>query len=89
MPEKKIPTRMCAGCFARKAKKEFIRIVRGPGGDISIDHTGKQDGRGVYLCPDAVCLKKAQKSRRIARNLNCVIPDEVYDILAAEVTADG
>lgn len=88
MEQKKIPERQCLGCNEHKPKKEMLRVVRSPEGVISLDFTGKKSGRGAYLCRDVNCLKKARKSRRIDRSLDCVIPDEVYDKLEGEMT-DG
>ena len=76
---KKIPMRQCLGCNEHRPKKEMLRVVRGPEGDISLDFTGKKSGRGAYICPKASCLKKARKSRRIENALECSIPTEVYD----------
>ena len=69
-----------------KAKKELVRIVRAPDGEISVDLTGKKSGRGAYICHDVRCLKKARKSRRIDRSLECQIPDEVYDLMESELS---
>ena len=82
---RKIPVRMCSGCGERKLKKELIRVVRSPEGDISLDSTGKKSGRGAYLCPVADCLRKARKSRRLERSFSCQIPDEVYAGLEEEL----
>ena len=76
--QKKIPMRQCLGCREMKPKKELIRVVRSPEGDISIDFRGKSPGRGAYLCPDSQCLKKAMKSRALERALNTSIPDGIY-----------
>ena len=62
---KKIPQRMCLGCQERKNKRELIRIVRSPEGEISIDPTGKKSGRGAYICNDLACLNKVIKSKRL------------------------
>ena len=62
MTPKKIPLRRCAGCGEQKEKRALIRVVRTPEGEIKLDSTGKANGRGVYLCPDASCLKKARKA---------------------------
>lgn len=78
---KKVPLRRCAGCNEQKSKKEFVRVVRTPEGNIILDETGKANGRGVYLCPSKACLQKARKAKRLERNLNVPIPDEIYDLL--------
>ena len=82
---KKIPQRQCLGCNEHKPKKELLRVVRSPEGEISLDFTGKKSGRGAYICHDVRCLKKARKSKRIERSLECQIPDEVYDLMESEL----
>ena len=82
---KKIPIRKCVGCGEGKQKKELIRIVRNKEGEISLDLTGKANGRGVYICKNVKCLEKAQKTKRISRALNAEIPDEIYDTLQKEL----
>ena len=82
---KKIPMRQCLGCAEHKPKSELLRVVLSPDGEVSLDFTGKRSGRGAYICKDAKCLKKAQKSRRIDKSLDTEIPDEVYERLAAEL----
>lgn len=79
MQQKKIPMRKCIGCNESKSKKELVRIVRSPEGDICLDTTGKKNGRGAYICNDAECLRKARKSRRLERIFECSVPDTVYD----------
>lgn len=76
---KKIPMRQCLGCNEHLPKRELIRVVRTPEGEVVADLTGKKNGRGAYLCPRAACLRKAQKSKRLERALECSIPDAVYD----------
>lgn len=78
---KKLPTRTCIGCGEQKLKKELIRIVKNKEGKISIDKTGKYEGRGAYICDDAECLNKAIKSKRLEKNFEMKIPDEIYEEL--------
>ncbi len=85
MQVKRVPLRMCAGCGEMKPKKELVRVVKPPEGEISIDLTGKKAGRGAYVCPSPECLKKARKNRRIERSFQCRIPDEIYDAMEAEL----
>ena len=85
--QKKIPQRQCMGCRERKAKKELIRVVRSPEGQIGLDFGGKANGRGAYLCPNPECLKKAQRAKSLERSLDAPIPQEVYDRLAKEMEA--
>ena len=67
MAQKKIPARQCIGCLTSRPKKELVRVVRAPSGEISIDPVGKKPGRGAYLCPDAACLAKAKKKKALER----------------------
>ena len=85
--QKKIPMRQCLGCREMKAKKELIRVVRSPEGEISLDFRGKANGRGAYLCPDPACLKKAIKARALERAFSAQIPDEVYEALERQMEA--
>ena len=85
--QKKIPQRQCMGCRERKPKKEMIRVVRGTDGTVSLDFSGKMNGRGAYICPNLECLKKVQKSKALERSLEVPIPDEVYARLQKEMEA--
>lgn len=76
---------MCVGCREHKPKKELIRIVKSPEGDISVDVTGKKPGRGAYICRNENCLRKAQKTKQLERALECSMDQEVFDILANEI----
>ena len=83
--QKKIPQRQCMGCRERKNKRDMIRVVRGTDGSVSLDFSGKLNGRGAYVCPDEECLKKARKSKALERSLEVPIPEEVYDRLEKEM----
>lgn len=85
MQNKRVPMRMCTGCNEHKPKKELVRVVRSPEGEISLDLTGKKSGRGAYVCNNIDCLKKARKSKRIERAFSCEIPEAVYDRLEEEM----
>ena len=90
MKQRKLPLRMCSGCGERKEKRELVRVVRSPEGEVSMDATGKKSGRGAYLCPNADCLRKARKAKRLERSLECAIPAEVYERLEGELAnGDG
>jgi predicted RNA-binding protein YlxR (DUF448 family) len=82
---KKIPERRCVGCGEHFPKKELIRIVRKPDGEVVLDLTGKANGRGAYLCRSEKCLLKARKSGRLANSLSCAIDESVYEAVAAEL----
>ena len=88
MAQKKIPARQCIGCMTSRPKKELVRVVRAPSGEISIDLVGKKPGRGAYVCRDPECLKKAQKARRFERAFSCKIEDAVYDAMYQELCTD-
>lgn len=77
--QRKIPIRQCLGCNSHKPKKELIRVVREPDGNISLDFVGKKSGRGAYICPSSACFAKARKSKRIENVLDCQIPEAIYD----------
>ena len=83
--EKKIPMRQCLGCREMKPKRELIRVVRSPEGEISLDFRGKAPGRGAYVCPDPQCLKKAIKARALERAFSAQIPPEIYGRLEEEM----
>ena len=85
MQGKKVPIRMCTGCAEQKPKKELVRVVRSPEGEISLDLTGKKSGRGAYVCRNIECLRKARKAKRFERAFSCEIPDEVYDRMEQEL----
>lgn len=88
--EKKIPMRQCLGCREMKPKRELVRVVRSPAGEISLDFRGKAPGRGAYVCRNAQCLKKAIKARAFERAFSAQIPPEIYERLVQEMEAgDG
>jgi predicted RNA-binding protein YlxR (DUF448 family) len=82
--EKKTPMRMCVGCREMKPKQELIRAVRSPEGEISLDLTGKKNGRGAYICRDRKCLTAAIKAKRFERAFGCAVEQHVYDNLLTE-----
>lgn len=86
--QKKIPMRQCLGCREMKPKRELVRVVRSPEGAVSLDPKGKANGRGAYLCPNMDCLKKAIRSKALARALDVEIPQEIYDALLAQMEAE-
>ena len=83
--QRKVPERQCLGCNEHRPKKELLRVVRTPEGEILLDFTGKKSGRGAYICRDVECLKKARRSGRIGRSLDVTIPEEVYDRMEREL----
>lgn len=89
MKPKKIPMRMCVGCREMKEKKELIRVVRGPEGEVSLDPIGKKPGRGAYVCRNADCLKRAIKQKQLERQLQTTLTDEVSQALEKELAGLG
>ncbi len=87
MRTKKVPLRKCMGCGEMKAKKELVRVVKSPEGEVSLDLTGRKPGRGAYVCHQAECLKIARKARRLEKAFSCQIPAEVYDHMEEELSA--
>ena len=83
--EKKIPQRQCIGCGEMKGKRELIRVL----GSISIDMTGRKNGRGAYLCPSVDCFRKAVKGRGLERSFKMAISKEVYESLEKEMERLG
>lgn len=79
---------MCVGCQEMKTKKELLRVVRTPDGDVLIDSTGKKAGRGAYICSNGVCFAKAYKEKRLERALKQEIAPQVYEQLR-EGLSDG
>ena len=87
MPVKprKIPQRQCVGCRTMYDKRDLLRVVKSPEGEISLDATGKKSGRGAYVCRSAECLKKAQRSKALERALEIAIPEEIYAALQQQM----
>ena len=79
MKVKKIPMRTCVVTKESYPKKELLRIVRTPEGDIKIDESGKINGHGAYIKKDLSVLEKAKKSKILEKKLECKIEDCVYE----------
>ena len=87
---KKIPMRQCVGCREHRPKRELVRVVRSPEGVVSLDFSGKANGRGAYLCRRTECLQKAVRAHALERAFGAQIPDEVITRLEKElVNADA
>ena len=84
---KKVPNRKCVACNEVKPKAELARIIRTPEGNIEFDPTGRKNGRGAYICKSVQCLKKAEKSRALAKSLEIEIPKDVYVQLEKELSS--
>ena len=84
--EKKVPLRKCLGCMSSFPKKDLVRVLKTPEGEVIIDLSGKKSGRGAYICKDKACLKKAIKAKRIQSNLEVEIPEAIYLELEKELS---
>ena len=87
MKLKKTPMRMCVGCREMKEKRELIRVVRSPEGEVSLDPGGKKSGRGAYVCRNADCLKRAIRQKQLERQLDVTLPPETTEALTAALEA--
>lgn len=90
--QRKVPLRICVGCREKKAKRDLVRIVRTPDGEVVFDSTGKKAGRGAYICPLQACLEKAARGRRLEKNLQAPVSEALLTELQAMLagaTHDG
>lgn len=85
MKVKKIPMRTCVVTKEKLPKKELIRVVRTPEGDIIIDEAGKANGRGAYLKKDIEVFNKAKQSKILNRHLEVEVPDSIFDELGSMI----
>ena len=86
---KKIPMRQCTGCRTMKEKRQLIRVVKSPDGEISLDFKGKKPGRGAYICKNVECLAKAKKTKALERAFGTSIPEEVFVQLSEQMEAEN
>lgn len=77
LPARHYPTRTCVSCRTERQKRDFVRVVRAPDGSVTIDNTGRANGRGAYLCADQSCWPDALKKKSIERALGVSLPAEV------------
>ncbi len=82
---KKIPMRQCVGCREMKSKKELLRVLKTPEGELLFDVTGRKNGRGAYLCFSKECLQKAVKMKGLERSFQMKIKTETYESLEKEL----
>ena len=85
---KKVPLRRCLGCFESKPKNELIRVVKSKDGEITLDKTGKKQGRGAYICYNKECLEKIIKAKKLDKEFDTVISNEIYDDLRRDFDSD-
>ncbi|MDE5777000.1 MAG: YlxR family protein [Lachnospiraceae bacterium] len=82
---KKTPLRKCVGCGEMIAKKDMLRVIKTKEGEVKVDLTGKQNGRGAYLHLKKECFEQAVKSKGLERSFKMSINSEIYDKLSKEL----
>lgn len=82
---KKVPLRTCVITHEKCEKKELVRVVRTPEGNIIVDKTGKSNGKGAYLKKDLDVLEKAKKNKALDRALEIIVPDTIYEEIKEEI----
>ncbi len=87
--KRRVPQRMCLGCRENKNKRELIRIVRTPLGEIELDVTGKKAGRGAYICPSIDCFQRVIKNKSLEKSLRSTIPEGVINSLKERLEGKG
>ena len=82
---KKIPMRTCVITGEKLAKKDLIRVVRTPEGNVIVDESGKANGRGAYLKKDIETFEKAEKTKILNKRLEVEVPSSIYEELKSKV----
>ena len=77
----KTPERLCMTCRSKAGKKTLLRIVRTPSGEVVLDLTGKQNGRGAYVCRSEECITKVRKSVALSKALKVQVPEELFETM--------
>ncbi len=85
MQQRRIPLRQCGGCGEMKPKSELVRVVRSPEGEISLDLSGKKNGRGSYICRSVNCFNMAVKRKSFERAFSVKLSDEVTAAIEKEL----
>lgn len=83
--KRKVPMRKCVVCQESAEKRDLFRVVRSPEGEVSLDPTGKKNGRGAYLSKKESCIKKARDKNVLSRHLGVSVPEEVFDQMITEL----
>lgn len=78
---RRVPMRTCVACRQVRPKRELVRVVRTPEGQVRIDPTGKVSGRGAYICRDVTCADVGVREQRLAHALEVAIPGDVAEQL--------
>ena len=88
MQQRKIPMRQCGGCGEMKPKAQLVRVVRSKEGEISLDLTGKKNGRGSYICRSAECFKLAVKRKSFERAFSAPMPEDIISKIEEELSVE-
>ena len=78
--------RTCVACREKKPKKDLVRILLNDENGLTVDLTGKKNGRGAYVCPSSECFAKARKTKAIERSLGVNVPEEIYERIGKELS---
>ncbi len=81
MKVKKVPMRTCVVTKEVKPKKELMRVVANKEGEVFVDPTGKQNGRGAYITLSLEVIEKAKVSKALDRKLETTVPEKIYETL--------
>ena len=82
---KKVPLRKCTGCGEMKPKSELVRVVRSPEGEISLDLSGRKNGRGSYICKNRACFDKAVKKKAFERAFGVKLSEDIINSIREEI----
>ena len=88
MQKRKTPMRQCGGCCEMKPKSELVRVVKSPDGEISLDLTGKKNGRGSYICKSKDCFQKSLKRKSFERAFGMKIPEQIAENILKELSGE-
>lgn len=81
--QRHVPERTCIACHTQRPKQALVRVVHTPTGEVKIDETGKQNGRGAYLCKQVACWEQALKRGALNKALRITLTQETTDALLA------
>ncbi len=79
MKNRRIPLRTCVVTKEQFPKQELLRIVRDKEGNVTVDETGRANGRGAYIKKDIEVLEKAKKTKILEKKLECTIDENIYE----------
>lgn len=78
--------RKCVGCGEMKSRKDLIRVIRTPEGQVVMDLTGRANGRGAYLCRSSSCFEKAVRAKSLQRSLEVPVDQDTLALLQKEIS---